>query len=141
MNKKILIPIIVILILAAGIGAYFYWEKIKEPTTTAIPSATTIPSATGKCGDGICDEFEKANPSLCPQDCEAQQPSTTKCGEQSGNICSSSQTCSGSWINASDTSLCCSGACQTKLPSPVGKCGDGKCEGPETKDKCPQDCK
>jgi len=23
-----------------------------------------------KCGDGICDEFEKANPNLCPKDCE-----------------------------------------------------------------------
>ncbi|MEW6068378.1 MAG: hypothetical protein AB1610_08825 [Nitrospirota bacterium] len=24
----------------------------------------------GKCGDGICDEIEKANPRLCPRDCE-----------------------------------------------------------------------
>lgn len=23
-----------------------------------------------KCGDGICDEFEKANPNLCPKDCK-----------------------------------------------------------------------
>ncbi len=24
----------------------------------------------GKCGDEVCDEFEKANPNLCPKDCE-----------------------------------------------------------------------
>ena len=24
----------------------------------------------GKCGDGICDELEKRNPNLCPNDCE-----------------------------------------------------------------------
>lgn len=23
----------------------------------------------GKCGDGVCDDFEKTNPKLCPQDC------------------------------------------------------------------------
>ncbi len=32
----------------------------------------TVPSK-GKCGDGICDEFEKNNPGLCPQDCNAQK--------------------------------------------------------------------
>lgn len=25
---------------------------------------------TGKCGDGVCDTVEKANPNLCPQDCK-----------------------------------------------------------------------
>ena len=24
---------------------------------------------TGKCGDGICDDFEKAHPDACPGDC------------------------------------------------------------------------
>lgn len=27
----------------------------------------------GRCGDGTCDDFEKSNPNLCPQDCEAQK--------------------------------------------------------------------
>ncbi|MDD5561761.1 MAG: hypothetical protein PHT50_06530 [Candidatus Omnitrophica bacterium] len=27
-------------------------------------------SQAGKCGDGICDDFEKAHPDLCPQDCK-----------------------------------------------------------------------
>ncbi len=26
-----------------------------------------------KCGDGICDEFEKVNPNLCPKDCREWQ--------------------------------------------------------------------
>ena len=24
----------------------------------------------GKCGDGVCDTVEKANPNLCPEDCK-----------------------------------------------------------------------
>ena len=66
MNKKILIPIIVILIIAAGIGAYFILQKpAPEPQIE-------------KCGDGICDEFEKANPNLCPKDCEEEPKPTPK---------------------------------------------------------------
>ncbi len=33
------------------------------------------PEPVGKCGDGICDEFEKQNPQVCPGDCE---PSSTR---------------------------------------------------------------
>ncbi len=28
----------------------------------------------GKCGDGICDDFEKANPDVCPADCNVSCP-------------------------------------------------------------------
>ncbi len=28
------------------------------------------PEPIGKCGDGVCDEKEKANPKLCPEDCK-----------------------------------------------------------------------
>jgi len=31
----------------------------------------------GKCGDGICDDFEKAHPDLCPEDCKSQQSTAT----------------------------------------------------------------
>lgn len=27
------------------------------------------PTEAGRCGDGVCDEAEQANPALCPQDC------------------------------------------------------------------------
>ena len=36
---------------------------------------------TGKCGDGICDDFEKAHSNLCPQDC-APGKSTESSGSQ-----------------------------------------------------------
>ena len=33
------------------------------------------PPSGGKCGDGICDDFEKSNPNACPQDCGGSAPS------------------------------------------------------------------
>jgi len=61
MNKQI-IPIIVIMVIATGIGAYFVLQKpAPEPQTD-------------KCGDGICDDKEKANPNLCPKDCGTSIP-------------------------------------------------------------------
>lgn len=26
------------------------------------------------CGDGVCDDFEQANPEICPADCEEVSP-------------------------------------------------------------------
>ena len=38
--------------------------------STSLPAQGGITPATrGKCGDGICDDKEKANVRLCPQDC------------------------------------------------------------------------
>ena len=61
MNKKYLIflNIFILAILAIGI---FYILKPSEPN----PEFSQV----GKCGDGICGKVEKANPDLCPQDCE-----------------------------------------------------------------------
>src|SRR3989338_4320757 len=36
---------------------------------------------TGKCGDGICDDFERTRSNLCPQDC-AHEKSTESSGNQ-----------------------------------------------------------
>jgi hypothetical protein len=41
---------------------------------------------TGKCGDGICDDFEKNHPDVCPQDCSGDtsrsaRPIMGKCGD------------------------------------------------------------
>lgn len=80
MNTKILILIIVILIIAAGIGAYFIFYK---------PVATPSPQA--RCGDGICDAKEKANPNLCPEDCSSRLET---CGPNSRGYCAASgETC------------------------------------------------
>jgi len=56
-------------------------QEVTEPPPTATPVAPT-PAATpggpgpgpggAPCGDGVCDERERADPSLCPQDCPAQ---------------------------------------------------------------------
>lgn len=62
-----------------------------------------------KCGDGICDVKEQANPKLCPKDCKATAIKT--CSQLGGTICPSLQTCSGSWLDASDSDRCCSGEC------------------------------
>jgi len=44
-----------------------------QPTQSG-PSPNQPPSG-GKCGDGICDAFEKENPNACPQDCGGSVPS------------------------------------------------------------------
>jgi hypothetical protein len=38
----------------------------------------------GNCGDGVCDQAEQANPSLCPQDCVQQPPSGETGSEPQG---------------------------------------------------------
>ena len=74
--------------------------------------------ATGKCGDGICDAKELANPSLCPKDC------TNKCRNK---ICESGESCSNC---ESDCGGC---------PVTSG-CGDGICNSTESCSSCSQDC-
>lgn len=52
-------------------------QPVQEPgqVQTNLPIQSTSPArspnqpANGKCGDGICDNFEKQNPNACPQDC------------------------------------------------------------------------
>ncbi len=96
--NKLIIPIIIAVILAAGIGAYFIFQK-------------STPGA--KCGDGVCQKTEERKNS-CPQDCkETPHIASKTCAEQGGNICSSGQSCLAPWLDASDTNLCCSGTCQT----------------------------
>jgi hypothetical protein len=36
---------------------------------TPTPTLTLPHPPEGRCGDGVCDEAEQANPALCPQDC------------------------------------------------------------------------
>lgn len=64
------------------------------------------------CGDGSCGPAEDSI--KCPEDC---QVADKKCSEQNGNICSESQSCTGSWLSASDTDRCCSGECQGEIPT------------------------
>ncbi|MBI3754620.1 MAG: hypothetical protein HY265_00450, partial [Deltaproteobacteria bacterium] len=68
--NKFIIPIIVAVILAAGIGAFFVFQKpaFPEPQKQILPQTQT----NKLCGDGVCDSAEKANPNLCPKDCKEQ---------------------------------------------------------------------
>jgi len=45
------------------------------PQPTQSGQSSNQPPSGGKCGDGICDAFEKANPNACPQDCGGSVPS------------------------------------------------------------------
>ncbi len=48
-------------------------EKPYSQPKTALPQ----PSVGKKCGDGVCDEFEKKNPTLCLKDCQQATPTPT----------------------------------------------------------------
>jgi len=55
------------------------------PTRPVVPpeQSPNQPPENGKCGDGICDDFEKQNPSACPQDCgtggqQARKPASNQ---------------------------------------------------------------
>lgn len=43
-------------------------------------------------------------------------PSYPSCISQGGNICNSTASCNGNWINANDTGYCCNGNCYTPMP-------------------------
>lgn len=45
-------------------------EKVGLPMAPVSAAGSQIQ---GKCGDGICDEFERAHPNLCPQDCTPEK--------------------------------------------------------------------
>ena len=83
--KKITISFIILIIV--GIGGYFIFQKPPQPEPR--PPIEKI----GRCGDNICDEFEKANPNACPTDClstQSNQSSQTSSKTQSSLSSSSS---------------------------------------------------
>ena len=61
--KKFVIFVFIILIVD-GIGGYFIFKK-----PVSFEPKPPFPEQVGRCGDNICDEIEKANPSACPADC------------------------------------------------------------------------
>lgn len=103
------------------------------------------------CGDGTCDENEDCN--SCQADCGQCR---VEC-EQDGlmcfphDCCNKMYSCSGGsaspLLNTPKGSLCYKGLIVSeKDPVCYGKncslstCGDGKCDGSETCETCPQDC-
>jgi hypothetical protein len=43
-----------------------------RPLATATIQPTLAEASQGRCGDGVCDAAEKADPDLCPEDCRDQ---------------------------------------------------------------------
>ena len=68
--NKFIIPIIGVLILAAGIGAFLIFQKPAFPQPLTPPEQSSNQPLNGKCGDGVCDAKEQNNPRLCPKDCK-----------------------------------------------------------------------
>lgn len=65
--KKFIINFVILMILMAfGVSAYFYFSSPQSYSPEP-------PDQTGRCGDNTCDEFEKANPNACPEDCPFAQ--------------------------------------------------------------------
>ncbi len=80
------------------------------------PAGAPPAAAAGKCGDGVCDDFERTH-GVCPQDC----------GPSSGPAGASPPPASG--------------AVGGPPANAAGKCGDGICDDFErTHGVCPQDC-
>ncbi|KHK01246.1 hypothetical protein NY78_3228 [Desulfovibrio sp. TomC] len=137
---------------------------------TVTPGAAPTAAPAGKCGDGICDDFERSR-GVCPADCggaagPAMAPATPapatpgaapgaapagKCGdgvcddfERSRGVCPAD--CGGAPGTVS-TAGPAPAASTPATPgaastaAPAGKCGDGVCDAFErSHGVCPQDC-
>jgi len=69
-NNIIIISLIVIFIAVGGV-----WFTRNDFLDKESGDEVLLPNneSKGKCGDGVCGPVEKANPSVCPQDCKAEQ--------------------------------------------------------------------
>jgi hypothetical protein len=69
---KLIAALLVLLLTAMACG-----PRASSTTGEATPLPTapppTRPAAASRCGDGLCDEVERADPGLCPQDCQATE--------------------------------------------------------------------
>ena len=72
--------VILIVLAVSSIGADSYFSPARSPQ---IPK---YQEPVGKCGDGMCDAFEKKNPDVCLRDCVNEHPSLPalvgKCGDK-----------------------------------------------------------
>ncbi|MFP5258922.1 MAG: beta-galactosidase, partial [Acidobacteriota bacterium] len=99
---------------------------VSAPGAPATPGGSGGTGASpGKCGDGICDDFERAK-GVCPQDCGA-----------SGGAAGSTSALPGSSVGIAPARA----GTSVGSGAAAGKCGDGVCDDFErTKGVCQQDC-
>jgi hypothetical protein len=112
-------PTMLILLVLSGL-LLFACNKA-QPTATPLPpprspAEPASEARASRCGDGVCDDAERADPNLCPQDC---QPTATPEPPTAVPVPPTPPS-----------------------PKPEGKCGDGVCDEQEKANPqlCPQDC-
>jgi hypothetical protein len=101
------------------------------PAGAPLPTAPTGPGqpggAAGKCGDGVCDAFERAR-GVCPGDC-------------GGGAATTGQAAPGAMVPAPAGAPAGAASASGQPGVPAGKCGDGVCDAFErSRGVCPQDC-
>lgn len=112
MNKKILILTgIIIALVVIIIAGYFVLQK---PPTSEI---TNFEQCT-KAGYPVLETYPRQCKTPDGRKFREILKQKNTCIEQGGNVCSSSQTCSGSWLSVSDTEKCCSEECKDSLTTP-----------------------
>jgi len=87
------------------------------------------------CGDNVCDETEQTT---CSQDCSipTQVNSIVNAVNEIIQEAVSSSICGDGSCNGGETKDSCSQDCVIKAP----KCGDNFCEKRESQESCPEDC-
>ncbi|MFZ2969788.1 MAG: hypothetical protein WA063_01425 [Minisyncoccia bacterium] len=119
--NKLIIPLIVVAIIAAGIGAYFVLQK------PALPQPQI-----GRCGDGICQSIEKQK-GICPEDCKKELEKTCKDLCRDG-ICQE-VVCEAIGCPCAETSASCPQDCQP----PTDNCPQIAPPSPILKEQCEKD--
>jgi hypothetical protein len=89
------------------------------PTAVALQGEKPEP---GACGDGVCDEAEQADPTICPQDCPPPEPGSL-CGD---GVCDDAE--------QADPSLCP----QDCVQAPSTGAGESVAEPPPEQDPEPE---
>jgi Mg-chelatase subunit ChlD len=132
--RKVLLVISVILVLATAVSACGGPAPTPTPTPP-LTSAARPPSGASRCGDGICDDVERADPNLCPQDCAATQSAPTPAPPTPTKVPPAA-------THLPPTTVPPTNPPQQPTSAARGKCGDGVCDAAEQKDPslCPQDC-
>lgn len=115
---------------------------------TPVVQATAPPSPLpqGRCGDGVCDQAEQANPNLCPQDCRPTPPPAlvppTPTPQPPTRAPATATPRPAAPTSQPPTPMPPTATSAAQGAKPAGKCGDGTCDEMEQKNPalCPQDC-
>jgi len=103
MNKKIILIIIGLILITGIIGGIWWYLQAnkfdscdinkdgkvdaKEKQMCEQQPQQSDKDIKSKCGDGICDKFEKKNPEVCPEDCKSISNEIETCGPDNKGYC------------------------------------------------------